>query len=231
MRFGMSGAASCGSNSRHQQLAASHHQEPPMTLILSCITKGEQQTRRTLERLARLGIANQAIIVLHPGDAIGQPERRALTQSDAADDSAKTPSMAGAAASGGASGGAFGWLLGFGILSMPGAILGGAIGAVTGAAIGATQHVRHTHVTAEVQHHYAHRIVDDHAAILVKIDDFRQYETILTAFLDNDCRHILTSTGDQQVVEADQLDVITQHPSVLDGNAAEVQTAAGMSQR
>lgn len=192
-----------------------------MNLILSCITKGEDQTRATLDHLIRQGIANQSIVVLHPGGPLTQrQEPKPLThvRATATLEAAGTqPATAvGAAASGSVAGGMFGWLVGYGVLSIPGAVLGGALGAVAGAAIGATrQMVTSSHVTDEVQHHYASRIVDDHAAILVRVLDSQQYETVLGVFLAGDCRHILTSKDDRALAESDQLEVITQHPSLI----------------
>lgn len=189
-----------------------------MKLILSCITKGEAQTRLVLDQLVQAGITNQAIIVLHPGEVPG--ERQALAHSAVqVKESPPSGSAAGAAASGSAAGGMFGWLVGYGVLSIPGALLGGAVGAVAGAAIGASRHViaAHHHVPDEVQHHYASRIVDDHAAVLVHVEDLRQYEAVLTVFLEADGRHILTSRNNRVLAESDQLEVLVHHPAMLDG--------------
>ena len=183
-----------------------------MTLILSCITKGEDHIRGTLDRLALAGIPNQAIIVFHPGAATGQPEPQPLPHRETVVPATTTM---GAAASGSAAGGMFGWLLGYGVLALPGAVLGGTIGAVAGAAIGAGRHAMVAELPAEVQHHYASRVVDDHVAILVKVEDFKRYETVLTIFLDTGCQHILTSRNDRTVAESDQLDVIAHHPALL----------------
>lgn len=188
-----------------------------MKLILSCITKGEDQARRVLNQLVHAGIANHAIIVLHAGD--GHHEERMLAHPAAqSQDTLPEKTTIGAAASGSAAGGMFGWLIGFGVLSIPGALVGGAVGAVAGAAIGASRHAiaAHHQVPDEVQHHYASRIVDDHAAILVHVEDIRQYEAVLTVFLETDGRHILTSRNSRVIAESDQLEVIVHHPSMID---------------
>lgn len=188
------------------------------TLILSCITTGEDQTTRVLNDLARAGIAKQAIVVLHPGDALpGQALPQPTTPSD-------PPSVIGTAASVGAAGGMFGWLLGFGVLALPGALLIGTVGALTGVAVGITQKTLH-HLSDEVQHHYAHRIVDNHLAILVKVDDFTQYQQVLEVFLAADGRHILTSRNNRALAETQQLDAIAHHPEMI-ADAAERSRAA-----
>ena len=191
-----------------------------MNLFLSCITKGEQQTRHVLDQLTHAGIAKQAIIVLHPRDGQRNQEQtsgQALAHPTAqiADASGSTVS---AAASGGTVGGMFGWVVGFGVLSIPGALLGGAVGAVTGAAIGASRHViaAHHHVPDEIQHHYASRIVDDHAAVLVHVNDLHQYQAVLTVFLDADGRHILTTRNNQVKAESDQLEVLVHHSLMIE---------------
>ncbi len=180
-----------------------------MTLILSSLTTGEDQLRRTLDRLAKLGIPNHDIIVLHPGGALGlATEAPALV--DGETKAGSRMATVGSVASNSAVIGMFGWLVGTGIMAIPGGILLGAIGAVTGAVIGAVRHPLAHHVPDEVQHHYANRIVDDHAAILVKVEDPRTYEMVLNTYLDNDCRHILTCKNNPAVAESDQLAVITQ---------------------
>lgn len=199
-----------------------------MKLILSCITKGEDQTRRTLDRLAQAGIGNHAIVVVHPGGSEGSGEERGLAHPAAASvtaaqvDPASAPptSAAGAAASGSAVGGMFGWILGYGVLSLPGALLGGAVGAVAGAAINASRHALSSHLTEEVQHHYASRIIDDHAAVLVQVEDAAQYQVVLMLFLEEGGRHILTSRNNPALAESAQLDVLVHHPSEIDGSAS-----------
>lgn len=194
-----------------------------MKLILSCITKGEDQTRRTLDRLAQVGIANHAIVVVHPGGS-QETQGRLLAPPAAANvstmptDAATAPatSTAGAAASGSAVGGMFGWIVGYGVLSLPGALLGGAVGAMAGAAINATRHAWSSHLTDEVQHHYASRIVDDHAAVLVQVEDPAQYQAVLMVFLDEGGRHILTSRNNPALAESAQLDVLVHHPDVIE---------------
>lgn len=188
-----------------------------MKLILSCISKGEQQTRLILDQLVQAGISKHAIIVLHPGDQHqgGQALAHAGTQAEAP---APAQTTMGAAASGSAVGSVFGWVLGYGVLSIPGALLGGAVGAVAGAAINASRQAvaAHQQLPDEVHHHYASRIVDDHAAVLVQLDDMRLYETVLIAFLAADGRHILTSRNNRQLAEADQLEVLVHHPTMID---------------
>ena len=191
-----------------------------MNLFLSCITKGEQQTRHVLDQLTHAGIAKQALIVLHPRDERQNQEQtsgQALAHPTAqiADASGSTVS---AAASGGTVGGMFGWVVGFGVLSIPGALLGGAVGAVTGAAIGASRHViaAHHQVPDEIQHHYASRIVEDYAAVLVHVNDLHQYQAVLNVFLDADGRHILTSRNNPVIAESDQLEVLVHHPVMID---------------
>lgn len=191
-----------------------------MKLILSCITKGEVQTRRVLDQLIHAGIAKHAIIVLHAGDE----QRDDPTSAHPAVRNDIPPpegSTVGAAASGSVAGGMFGWIVGFGVLSIPGALLGGAVGAATGAAIRASQHLmaNHHQVPDEVQHHYASVIVDDHVAILVQVDDLHHYEATLTAFLDADGRHILTSRNNRVVAESDQLEALVHHPVMVDGHS------------
>ena len=193
-----------------------------MNLFLSCITKGEQQTRHVLDQLTHAGIAKQAIIVLHPMD-----ERQNQEQTSGQDlahptaqiaDASPSGSTVSAAASGGTVGGMFGWVVGFGVLSIPGALLGGAVGAITGAAIGASRHViaAHHQVPDEIQHHYASRIVDDYAAVLVQVNDLHQYQAVITVFLDADGRHILTTRNNQVKAEADQLEVLVHHPVMIE---------------
>lgn len=191
-----------------------------MNLILSCITKGEQQTRHVLDQLTHAGIAKEAIIVLHPRDERQNQEQtsgQALAH-PAAQKADASGTTVGAAASGGTVGGMFGWVVGFGVLSIPGALLGGAVGAVTGAAIGASRHViaAHHHVPDEIQHHYASRIVDDYAAVLVHVNDLHQYQAVLTVFLDADGRHILTSRNNPVIAESDQLEVLVHHPVLIE---------------
>lgn len=174
-----------------------------MTLILSCITAGEAQARRTLDQLLAAGTGPDAIIVLHPttpppAQPTGHLEAPSAT------------STAGSAASASAAAGMFGWLIGYGVLSIPGALLGGAVGAVAGAAIGALRHTAATHVPAEVHHHYAGRIADDRAAILVRVADMAGYQRVLEVFLAAGGRHILTSRDDALRAEADQLQAIAQ---------------------
>jgi hypothetical protein len=76
-----------------------------------------------------------------------------------------------------------------------------------------------------VRHHYASRIVDDHAAVLVQVQDMRQYETVLTAFLQEGGRHILTSRNNPAMAESAQLEALVHHPALVDGPAAEVRPA------
>lgn len=199
-----------------------------MKLILSCIAKGEDQTRRILDRLAQAGIGNHAIVVVHPGGTDGSQATRlpalspALGGSGAVAEPTTTPpaSTAGAAASGSAVGGMFGWIVGYGVLSLPGALLGGAVGAMAGAAINATRHAFASHLTDEVQHHYASRIVDDHAAVLVQVEDAAQYQAVLMQFLEAGGRHILTSRNNPALAESAQLDVLVHHPTTIDGPAS-----------
>lgn len=186
-----------------------------MKLILSCISKGEQQTRLILDQVVQAGISKHAIIVLHPGDQ--QQGTHALAHAEAPTEPLAQTTM-GAAASGSAVGSVFGWVLGYGVLSIPGALLGGAVGAVAGAAINASRQAitAHQRLPDEVHHHYASRIVDDHAAVLVQLDDMRQYETVLTCFLAADGRHILTSRNNQEIAESDQLEALVHHPTMID---------------
>lgn len=194
-----------------------------MRLILSCITKGEDQLRGMLERLAQAGIAKQAIVVLHPGPDERPAGERNLAHTTTSDHPASTGAATSAAEAGGL-GGMFGWLVGFGVLSVPGAILGGAVGAVAGATIGAIGATRHAtvvhHITDDVQHHYASRIIDDHAAVLVQVQEMRQYETVLMAFLDEGGRHILTSRNNPAAAESVQLEALVHHPAMVDESAA-----------
>ena len=187
-----------------------------MKLILSCITKGEDQTRRILDQLVHAEITNQAIIVLHPGNGQGEPQ--ALAHAATQSESSPPGTTLGAAASGSTAGGMFGWLVGYGVLSIPGALIGGAVGAVAGAAINASRHAiaAHHHVPDEVQHHYASRIVDDHAAVLVRVENIRQYEAALTVFIESGGRYILTSRNDRVLAESDQLEVLVHHPAMID---------------
>lgn len=192
-----------------------------MKLILSCIIQGEDQTRYLLDRLIRAGIAGRAIVIVHPGEV----DRRPLLAQAVADGSAVDPaipstSTGGAAASGSTVGGLFGWVVGYGVLSLPGALLGGAVGAVAGAAIGASRRVVASHLTDEVQHHYASRIINDHAAVLVQVGDSQEYESTLIAFLMEGGRHILTSRNDRAVAESAQLEVMMHHPQVVDERIA-----------
>ena len=191
-----------------------------MNLILSCITKGEQQTRHVLDQLTHAGIAKEAIIVLHPRDERQNQEQTSgqTLAHPAAQTADASGTTVGAAASGGTVGGMFGWVVGFGVLSIPGALLGGAVGAVTGAAIGASRHViaAHHQVPDEIQHHYASRIVDDYAAVLVHVNDLHQYQAVLTVFLDADGRHILTSRNNPVIAESDQLEVLVHHPVLIE---------------
>ncbi len=189
-----------------------------MKLILSCITKGEDQTRRVLDQLINAQIAKHAIIVLHAGDE--QRNELTLTHPAALNEtSLPVGSTVGAAASGGVAGGMFGWIIGLGVLSIPGALLGGAVGAAAGAAIRASQHLMAAHhqVPDEVQHHYASAVVDDHVAVLVQVEDRQQYEATLTAFLEADGRHILTSRNNRVIAESDQLEALVHHPTLIDG--------------
>ncbi len=188
-----------------------------MTLILSCITKGEEQIRATLDRLLRAGISGQAIIVIHPGEATGREAASLRPQHPAAagHDGGTAGTVVSTAASASAAGGMVGWLMGFGVLALPGAVLGGAIGAVAGAAIGAARPATEPRLPVEVRHHYANRVVDDHVAILVQVEDFRQYEAVLSIFLDSGCQHILTTRNDPALAEADQIGVIAEHPVSL----------------
>lgn len=191
--------------------------EPAMKLILSCITKGEDQTRRVLDQLVRAGIAKHDVIVLHAGEDPGN-QRMATPPAAPDDTSPPAGSTVGAAASGGVAGGMFGWIVGFGVLSIPGALLGGAVGAATGAAIGASQHmIAANHVPDEVHHHYASAIVDDHVAILVHVEDRQHYETTLMVFLDADGRHILTSRNNRVSAESDQIEALVHQPAMIDG--------------
>ena len=199
-----------------------------MRLILSCITKGEGQLRGMLDRLAQAGIAKQSIVVLHPGADVRSASDRRSAQAASIGHSAPAgtaTATAGAAAEGGGLGGMFGWLVGYGVLSVPGALLGGAVGAVAGATISAIGAARHSpaphHVTEDVQHHYASRIVDDHAAVLVQVQEMQQYQTVLMAFLDEGGRHILTSRNNPAMAESAQLEALVHHPAMVDGRAAE----------
>lgn len=197
-----------------------------MKLILSCITKGEDQTRHTLDRLAQAGIGNHAIVVVHPGSSealegdhmLAHPAATSVSTAHKDPTTAPPASTAGAAASGSAVGGMFGWIVGYGVLSLPGALLGGAVGAVAGAAINATRHAMSSHLTDEVQHHYASRIVDDHAAVLVQVQDAAQYQAVLMLFLEEGGRHILTSRNNPALAESAQLDELVHHSTDLDGS-------------
>ncbi len=195
-----------------------------MNLILSCIIKGEQQTRRILERLVQAGISPRAIVVLHAG-AIDHARDPALVSALAAAGSRPAETAVGAAASGSAVGGVFGWVVGFGVLALPGALLGGAVGAVAGAAIGATRHAFAPHFTEDVRHHYANRITGDHAAVLVQVENTHRYELVLMAFLDEGGRHILTSRNNPEVAESAQLEVLIHQPI-----GTEEKTADGRSE-
>lgn len=180
-----------------------------MALILSCISKGEDQTRRILDRLGRAGTSKQAMLVLHSGDVIehgsdgtalhalgGHPDDLELE---------KAPSAITTVASGGTVGGTVGWLIGFGILALPGAILGGAIGAVAGVAVGATRHAIGLDLPMALHPHYGERIVGDQVAILVKVDDAAAYELTLQAFLGEHAAHIMTSENDRSVAISEQI--------------------------
>src|SRR4051812_19872247 len=81
----MQGRQASGLGSARWSLACRAHDVPtlehPMILILSCITKGEQQLRRTLDRLTHSGIGTSGIVVLHPGEALGAPSHPPMTGS------------------------------------------------------------------------------------------------------------------------------------------------------
>ncbi len=126
-----------------------------------------------------------------------------------------------AVASGGTIGGTFGWVVGYGVLALPGALLGGAVGAAAGAVIGASRRMLAPHLTDDVQHHYASRIVDDHAAVLVQVQELQQYERVLMAFLAEGGKHILTSRNNPALAESAQLEELM-HPEKV----AEVATDA-----
>jgi hypothetical protein len=213
--------------------ASIHSQESAMILILSSITKGEDQLRRTLDRLTHSGIAASGIVVLHPGEALGAHAgtaapgagTAAVPAGEHAPSAGDQLATAGAAASGGAAVGMFGWLVGYGILAIPGALLIGAIGAVAGAAIAGSRRGVAEHIPDEVQHHYVNRIVDDHAAVLVKVEDIKTYELVLQAFLDHDCRHILTTRNQPADAEAVQIQAITQAPTLLGEAPPKAQSA------
>ena len=189
-----------------------------MKLILSCITTGEDQTRRVLEQLVQAGIAKHAVIVLHAGEQ-QRNEQTVAHLAEQNETSLPEGTTIGAAASGGVAGGMFGWIVGFGVLAIPGALLGGAVGAAAGAAIRATQHMMaaHDQVPDEVQHHYASAIVDNHMAVLVQVEDLHHYEATLMAFLDADGRHILTSRNNRIIAESDQIEALVHHPAMIDG--------------
>lgn len=190
--------------------------EHSMALILSCLTKGDLQTRTILEQLSAAGIVKNAIIVLHAGDDLRSAEEGQSVQprlppvSPEHQQSSASQTAVGAAASGSAAGGMFGWLLGFGVLALPGAILGGAIGAVAGAAIGATRQTLHPDVPESVALHYGNRIIDDYAAILVKVEDATHHDLVMRIMVDGKTQHILTSTNDRALAAASQLDAIPQ---------------------
>lgn len=170
-----------------------------MTLILSCITTGDAAARRTLDRLLASDTERNSIIVLHPGPV---PPTGINEQAG--------PEAPTSIAGNCLAGGMFGWLVGYGVVSIPGALLGSAVGAIAGAAVGAWKHAHTSQLPTEVHHHYAGRIADDRAAILVRVADLAHYQRILEVFLAEGGQHILTSRDDAVRVEADQLQAIAQ---------------------
>ncbi|HEX3133928.1 MAG TPA: hypothetical protein VHX44_10160, partial [Planctomycetota bacterium] len=98
-----------------------------------------------------------------------------------------------------------GWVVGFGILVLPGAILGGALGAVAGLAVGATWHAIGLDLPRTLHPHYGERIVGDQVAILIKVDDATAYDLTLQAFLSEHAAHVMTSENDRSVAISDQI--------------------------
>jgi hypothetical protein len=192
-----------------------------MKLMLSSLAQGEAMTRRVIEQLLKTDIPVRDMIVLHPGreltpqssdgDAAGIASARSGAHANKP--AGQSASVVGAAASSGVMGGMVGWLLGFGILAVPGAMVGGTLGAVAGATLGMREHKSVSNrIPAAVHHHYANSIIDDRVAILIQVSDFTQYQAALEIFLANGCQHILTSNNQPTEVESEQLAALAHHP-------------------
>ena len=77
----------------------------------------------------------------------------------------------------------------------------------------------HQQVPDEVHHQYASAIVDDHAAVLVQVEDWHHYEAALNVFLEADGRHILTSRNNSVIAESDQIEALVHHPAMIGGDS------------
>lgn len=142
-----------------------------MPLLISCLSDDPARIRAMIDRLHAAGWPTRSITLLHPDSA--------LAEAPAAETGAEAAAVAGG--SGAALAGAFGWLVGYGVLAVPAAVVGGALagiaGATLGAGVGDEAALRRSVWNARID-----QLRGTTAALVVQADDARSYDRVVEIF-------------------------------------------------